>query len=64
MVLLMVPMLQWSDRLLVSLQRQVQYDYNVTARRTNSTTSDAYRLTLAWNSIQTYVRTLSLSLSL
>jgi len=60
--------LQWSERLLVNLQHQVQYDYNFTAQKTNNT-SYAYGLTLAWNSIQTYVRplfqshTLSVSLS-
>ena len=53
-------MLQWSERLLVNLQHQVQYDYNVTAQKTNST-SYAYGLTLAWNSIQTHVRPLFLS---
>ena len=46
---------QWSEQLLVNLQHQVQYEYNVTAQKTNST-SDAYRLTLAWDSLQTYVR--------
>jgi len=56
-------MLQLSERLLVNLQQQVQYDYNVTAQKTNST-GYAYGLTLAWNSIQTYVRPLSLSLFL
>ena len=53
-------MLQWSERLLVNLQHQVQYDYNVTAQKANST-SYAYGLTLAWNSIQTHVRPLFLS---
>jgi len=48
--------LQWSERLRVNLKHQVQHDYNVTARKTNST-SYAYGLTLAWNSIQAYVCT-------
>jgi len=49
-------MLQWSERLLVNLQRQVQFDYNVSAQATSNRT-DTYGLTLAWNSMQTYVRT-------
>jgi len=56
-------MLQWSEHLLVNLQHQVQYEYNVTAQKTNSS-SDAYRLTLAWNSLQTYVRTIIAQLSI
>jgi hypothetical protein len=41
-----------SERLLENLHYQVQFHYNVTARRTNLTNTDAYRLTLAWNELQ------------
>ena len=44
----------------MNLAHQVQYEYNVTALQKANSTSDTYRLTLAWNSLQTHVRTLRL----
>jgi hypothetical protein len=38
-----------------NLQYQIQFSYNSTAQRSNETHSETYRLTLAWNTLQTYV---------
>lgn len=37
------------------MQYQVQTRYNVTAQRSNNTMTDSYRLTVAWDSLQTEV---------
>ena len=51
----MIYVLQIQMNTILSLQFQIRREYNVTAKYSNVTDSETYKITMAWDRLQTQV---------